>query len=185
MGSRIEVFFRLLQALGAATMLLAGLFLLIPEIGLNENGGGDLHPGELESALLESEVCAGAPDASCALLESEWLGFGRFNAMSVEASAEESGPMDELDSEWQHKGATFSDKMAREEFGLTQDDIVRAIRAGTLHYREGSVYGKGILMLFAIICFFLARARRETASAVHPVGITVLRARLVSVLTRP
>jgi hypothetical protein len=30
---------------------------------------------------------------------------------------------------------------ARDEFGLTQDEIVRAIRAGTLHCREGSMYG--------------------------------------------
>jgi hypothetical protein len=49
--------------------------------------------------------------------------------------------MDDLDGEWQHKGATFSDKTAREEFGLTQDEIVRAIRAGKLQYREGSMYG--------------------------------------------
>ncbi len=55
--------------------------------------------------------------------------------------------MDELDSEWQRKGATLSDKTAREEFGLTQDDIVRAIRAGTLHYREGSMYGNPWLRL--------------------------------------
>jgi hypothetical protein len=36
--------------------------------------------------------------------------------------------MDELDSEWRRKGATLSDKTAREEFGLTQDEIIRAIR---------------------------------------------------------
>src|SRR5215831_3692813 len=34
LGSRAEVFFRLLQALGAATLLLAVLFLLFPDIGL-------------------------------------------------------------------------------------------------------------------------------------------------------
>jgi hypothetical protein len=49
--------------------------------------------------------------------------------------------MDDLDSEWQRKGATLSDKTAREEFGLTQNEILRAIRAGALHYREGSMYG--------------------------------------------
>jgi len=38
--------------------------------------------------------------------------------------------MDDLDGEWRRKGATLSDKTAREEFGLTQDEIVRAIRAG-------------------------------------------------------
>ncbi|MGC9225634.1 MAG: hypothetical protein ACP5E2_17150, partial [Terracidiphilus sp.] len=40
------------------------------------------------------------------------------------------GAMDNMDSEWQRKGATLSDKTARKEFGLTQDEIVRAIRAG-------------------------------------------------------
>jgi hypothetical protein len=55
--------------------------------------------------------------------------------------------MDELDSEWRRKGATLSDKTAREEFGLTQDEIVRAIRAGTLQYREGSIYGNPWLRL--------------------------------------
>jgi hypothetical protein len=46
-----------------------------------------------------------------------------------------------MDSEWRCKGTTLSDKTARNEFGLTQDEIIRAIRAGTLHYREGSMYG--------------------------------------------
>ena len=55
--------------------------------------------------------------------------------------------MDDLNSEWQRKGATLSDKTAREEFGLTQDEIVQAIRAGTLHYREGSMYGNPWLRL--------------------------------------
>jgi len=48
------------------------------------------------------------------------------------------GPMDDLDSEWQRKGATLSDKTARTEFGLTQDEIVQAIRAGKLHYPPGA-----------------------------------------------
>jgi len=56
---------------------------------------------------------------------------------SVEASPD----LWEWESEWQRKGATLSDKTAREEYGLTQDDIIRAIWAGTLHYREGSMYG--------------------------------------------
>ena len=54
--------------------------------------------------------------------------------------------MDE-DSEWQRKGATLSDKTARKEFGLTQDDIVRAIRAGKLHYRVASMHGNPWLRL--------------------------------------
>src|SRR3989442_3684629 len=56
-------------------------------------------------------------------------------------------PMDEFDSEWQRKRATLTDKTAREEFGLTQDAIIGAIRAGTLHYREGSMYGNPRLPL--------------------------------------
>ena len=55
--------------------------------------------------------------------------------------------MDELNSEWQRKGGTLSDKTARKEFGLTDDEIVKAIRAGRLHYREGSVYGNPFLRL--------------------------------------
>jgi hypothetical protein len=57
------------------------------------------------------------------------------------------GIMDDLDSEWQRKGATLSDKTTWDEFGLTQDEIVRAIRAGKLHYREGSMYGNPWLRL--------------------------------------
>ena len=55
--------------------------------------------------------------------------------------------MDDLDSEWQRKGATLSDKTARQEFGLTQDEIVQAIRAGNLHYREASMHGNPWLRL--------------------------------------
>ena len=45
------------------------------------------------------------------------------------------------DSDWQRKGGTLSDKTACEEFGLTYARIVKAIRAGHLQYREGSIYG--------------------------------------------
>jgi hypothetical protein len=55
--------------------------------------------------------------------------------------------MDDLDSEWQRKGATLSDKTARKEFGLTQDEIVQAIRAGKLHYRRNSIFGNPFLRL--------------------------------------
>ncbi len=55
--------------------------------------------------------------------------------------------MDYPDSEWRRKGATLSDKTARDEFALTEDEIIQAIRAGTLHYREGSMYGNPWLRL--------------------------------------
>jgi len=54
---------------------------------------------------------------------------------------------DDRDSEWQRKGATLSDKTTRHDFGLTQDQIVQAIRAGKLQYRESSVHGNPFLRL--------------------------------------
>lgn len=49
--------------------------------------------------------------------------------------------MDDLDQEWRRKGATLSDKTARKELGLTQDEIVKAIHTGKLHYRVASMHG--------------------------------------------
>lgn len=53
----------------------------------------------------------------------------------------------DLDSEWQRKGATLSDKTVQKEFGLTQDQIVQAVRAGKLHCREASMHGNPWLRL--------------------------------------
>jgi hypothetical protein len=50
-------------------------------------------------------------------------------------------------SVWSRKGATLSDKTAQKEFGLTRQDIVEAIRAGKLDYRENSIYGAPFLRL--------------------------------------
>ncbi|MGP8320663.1 MAG: hypothetical protein ACT6FD_07765 [Methanosarcinaceae archaeon] len=47
----------------------------------------------------------------------------------------------EVNSTWFKKGATFSDKSARKEFGLTQEDIFEGIEDGKLHYRINSVFG--------------------------------------------
>jgi hypothetical protein len=57
------------------------------------------------------------------------------------------GPMDDLDSDWQRKGATLSDKTARKEFGLTQDEIIQAIHAGKLQYRHKAIFGNPFLRL--------------------------------------
>lgn len=35
-----------------------------------------------------------------------------------------------MEEDWRRKGATLSDKTARKEFGLTQDEIEAAIEAG-------------------------------------------------------
>ncbi|SRR6266568_1964541 len=51
------------------------------------------------------------------------------------------------DEEWRAKGATLSDKTARSEFGLTQEEIIAAIRAGKLQYRPGSMHGNPWLRL--------------------------------------
>jgi len=46
-----------------------------------------------------------------------------------------------MDSIWLRKGATLSDKSARQEFGLTQQEIVAAIRAGKLQFRQSNMHG--------------------------------------------
>jgi len=49
--------------------------------------------------------------------------------------------MYEDNSIWTRKGATLSDKSARQEFGLTQQEIITAIRAGKLQFRESNMHG--------------------------------------------
>ena len=46
-----------------------------------------------------------------------------------------------MDSIWRQKGATLSDKSARQEFGLTQEEIFAAMRAGKLQFRESNMHG--------------------------------------------
>lgn len=48
---------------------------------------------------------------------------------------------------WTQKNATLSHKTAEKEFGLTFDEIVEAIRAGKLQYRQTSLYGNPFLRL--------------------------------------
>jgi hypothetical protein len=45
------------------------------------------------------------------------------------------------EEEWRRKGATLSDKTARKEYGLSQDEILAAIDAGRLRYRVSSIHG--------------------------------------------
>ena len=52
-----------------------------------------------------------------------------------------------VQEDWSRKGATLSDKTARKEFGLTQDEIVAAIDAGQLQYRVGVIHGNPWLRL--------------------------------------
>lgn len=55
--------------------------------------------------------------------------------------------MDDIDSDWQRKGATISQKTAEKEYGLTEAEIILAIRAGKLQFREGSMHGNPWLRL--------------------------------------
>ena len=49
--------------------------------------------------------------------------------------------MNDLYGEWGRKGATLSDTTAQKEYGLTYEEIVRAIQSGALQFREGSMHG--------------------------------------------
>ena len=46
-----------------------------------------------------------------------------------------------MDSIWRQKGATLSDKSARREFGLTQQEIYEAIREGKLQFQQNNMHG--------------------------------------------
>ena len=46
-----------------------------------------------------------------------------------------------MDSIWRQKGATLSDKSARQEFGLTQQEIYAAMRAGKLQFQQNNMHG--------------------------------------------
>ncbi len=43
--------------------------------------------------------------------------------------------------DWTKRGATLSDKSARKEFGLTQVQIIDAIKSGKLQYRQNHIHG--------------------------------------------
>jgi len=51
------------------------------------------------------------------------------------------------DREWGRRGATLSDKTARQEYGLTQDEIFAAIDAGKLQYGPAATHGNPWLRL--------------------------------------
>jgi hypothetical protein len=62
--------------------------------------------------------------------------------------------------EWGRKGATLSDKTARSEYGLTQEEIFAAIDAGQLHYRSAAMHGNPWLRLLRREVEDLVRTRR-------------------------
>jgi len=42
---------------------------------------------------------------------------------------------------WGKKNETLSDKSAEKEYGISRKEILEAINAGELQFREGSIYG--------------------------------------------
>ncbi len=46
-----------------------------------------------------------------------------------------------MDSIWRQKSATLSDKSARQEFGLTQEELFAAMRVGKLQFRQSNMHG--------------------------------------------
>jgi len=55
--------------------------------------------------------------------------------------------MDAHYGEWNEKGATLSDKTAAREYGLTREEIHRAVNAGELQYRMQAIHGNPFLRL--------------------------------------
>ena len=51
------------------------------------------------------------------------------------------------DSVWRKKGGTLSDKSARKEFGLSQDEIIEAIKSDRLQFRKNYMHGNPYLRL--------------------------------------
>ena len=51
---------------------------------------------------------------------------------------------------WGQKNATLSDKSAEKEYGLSHKEIIEAINAGELQFREGSIYGNPWFRLLRI-----------------------------------
>ena len=49
--------------------------------------------------------------------------------------------MSETSNLWRQKNATLSDKSAGLEYGITRAEILKAINAGQLQFREGSMHG--------------------------------------------
>ena len=45
------------------------------------------------------------------------------------------------DPQWTKQGGTFSHKNACKEFGLTEDEIIDAMKAGKLQYRQNYAHG--------------------------------------------
>ena len=64
------------------------------------------------------------------------------------------------DSQWTKQGGTFSHKNACKEFGLTEDEIFDAIKAGKLQYRQNCAHGNPYFRVLRIEVEALAKEIR-------------------------
>ena len=64
------------------------------------------------------------------------------------------------ESQWLKKGATLSHKKACKEFGLTEDEVIQAIKLGKLHYRQNYAHGNPYLRLLRVEVKSLAQELR-------------------------
>ena len=60
------------------------------------------------------------------------------------------GSLKMSESLWSKPGATLSHKNACKEFGLTEDEIIRAMKAGKLQYRQNYAHGNPYFRLLRV-----------------------------------
>lgn len=54
------------------------------------------------------------------------------------------------ESSWGKQGATLSHKNACKEFGLTEEEVIKAIETGKLQYRQNYVHGNPYFRLLRV-----------------------------------
>jgi hypothetical protein len=72
-----------------------------------------------------------------------------------------------MDSIWRQKGATLSDTSVRQEFGLTQEEIFAAMRAGKPPFRQGNMHGNPWFRLLRHEVEALVREKKSGQGYLH------------------
>jgi hypothetical protein len=65
------------------------------------------------------------------------------------------------ESQWVKQGGTLSHKNACKEFGLTEDEVINAIRMGKLQYRQNYAPGNPYFRVLRVEVEALAITRRK------------------------
>jgi hypothetical protein len=66
------------------------------------------------------------------------------------------------ESQWLQKGATLSHKNACKEFGLTEDEVIKAMKEGKLQYRQNYAHGNPYFRLLRVEVKSLAQELHGT-----------------------